>query len=164
MDGKLMTATEGPARIIAGVDGSEASVEALRVAAALAEPLGAMVEAWACWDVPAGFGVYLAVGIEGFKYATEQVLQQALTDAFGDKRPATVRPRLVRGKPGPLLIDGSRSALLLVVGRRGHGGFLPGSVSSACVSHAHCPVLVVHAPEAARTPGAAKQAASDAPQ
>lgn len=58
-----MTATEGP-RIIAGVDGSEASVEALRVAATLAEPLGATVEAWACWDVPAGYGVYLAVSMK----------------------------------------------------------------------------------------------------
>ncbi|TDL40035.1 universal stress protein [Arthrobacter nitrophenolicus] len=158
-----MTATEGP-RIIAGVDGSEASVEALRVAATLAEPLGATVEAWACWDVPAGYGVYLAVSIEGFKYAAEQVLQQALTDAFGDERPSRVRPRLVRGNPGHLLIDGSRSALLLVVGRRGHGGFVPGSVSSACVSHAHCPVLVVHTPETATAQGAEKQAAADAPQ
>lgn len=145
-----MTGTEGPARIIAGVDGSEASVEALRVSATLAEPLGATVEAWACWDVPAGYGVYLAVGIEGFRYAAEQVLQQALADAFGEERPPNVRPRLVRGKPGHLLVDGSRSALLLVVGRRGHGGFVPGSVSTACVSHAHCPVLVVHAPEAAK--------------
>lgn len=144
-----MAAAETHPRIIVGVDGSEASVAALRVARALAEPLSASVEAWACWDVPAGYGVYLAVGIEGFKYAAEQVLQQALKDAF-DEQPAFVHPRLVRGKPSPLLIDGSRNALLLIVGRRGHGSFVPGSVSSACVSHAHCPVLVVHAPEEGR--------------
>ena len=144
-----MAAAETHPRIIVGVDGSEASVAALRVARALAEPLSARVEAWACWDVPAGYGVYLAVGIEGFKYAAEQVLQQALKDAF-DEQPAFVHPRLVRGKPSPLLIDGSRNALLLIVGRRGHGSFVPGSVSSACVSHAHCPVLVVHAPEEGR--------------
>lgn len=133
-------------RIIVGVDGSEASVAALRVARTLAEPLSAPVEAWACWDVPAGYGVYLAVGIEGFKYAADQVLQQTLVDAFGEV-PAFVHPRLVRGRPGPALIDASRNASLLIVGRRGHGNFVPGSVSSACVSHAYCPVLVVHAPE-----------------
>ena len=141
-------------RIIVGVDGSEASIAALRVARALAEPLAAPVEAWACWDVPAGYGVYLAVGIEGFKYAADHVLQQTLSDAFGDV-PAFVHPRLVRGRPGPALIDASRNASLLIVGRRGHGNFVPGSVSSACVSHAHCPVLVVHAPES----GAADDAA-----
>jgi nucleotide-binding universal stress UspA family protein len=134
-------------RIIVGVDGSEASVAALRVARALAEPLGAPVEAWACWDVPAGYGVYLAVGIEGFKYAAEQVLGQAIQDAFGEQ-PPFVHSRIVRGKPGPVLLDASRSASLLIVGRRGHGSFVLGSVSSTLVSHAHCPVLVVHAAEA----------------
>jgi len=133
-------------RIIVGVDGSEASIAALRVAKAMAEPMSGTVEAWACWDVPAGYGVYLAVGIEGFKYAADQVLQQALADAF-DNLPPYVHPRLVRGRPAPALIDASRNASLLIVGRRGHGSFVPGSVSSACVSRAHCPVLVVHGPE-----------------
>ncbi|KRE73351.1 universal stress protein [Arthrobacter sp. Soil761] len=142
-----MTAPETYPRIIVGVDGSDASIAALRVARAMAEPLSATVEAWACWDVPAGYGVYLAVGIEGFKYAAHQVLQQALEEAFGEL-PAFVHARLVRGKPGPVLIDASRNASLLIVGRRGHGSFVLGSVSSTCVSHAHCPVLVVHAPEA----------------
>lgn len=45
-----------------------------------------------------------------------------------------------------MLIDESKDAQLLVVGRRGQGGFLAqvmGSVSGACAAHAHCPVLVV---------------------
>lgn len=145
-DGVAAPASHQRSRIIVGVDGSDASIAALRVARALAEPLSAPVEAWACWDVPAGYGVYLAVGIEGFKYAADQVLQRALADAF-EELPAFVHPRLVRGKPSPVLVDASRNASLLIVGRRGHGNFVVGSVSSACVSHAHCPVLVVHAPE-----------------
>ncbi|HET7783934.1 universal stress protein [Pseudarthrobacter sp. CC4] len=151
-----MDAPERHPKIIVGVDGSDASVSALRTAATLAGPLEATVEAWACWDVPAGFGLYLVVGVEGFQYAAEQSLEQALTAAFGPERPSYVHTRLMRGKPGELLVEGSRSASLLIVGRRGHSGFVPGSVSSACVSHAHCPVLVVHAPdeERARARGA----------
>ncbi|TNB72115.1 universal stress protein [Arthrobacter sp. BB-1] len=152
-----MDAHERHPKIIVGVDGSDASVAALRTADALAGPLEATVEAWACWDVPPGFGLYLVVGIEGFEYAAEQSLEKALAAAFGPERPLHVHTRLVRGKPGELLVEGSRNASLLIVGRRGHSGFVPGSVSSACVSHAHCPVLVVHAPEEER--GYAKEAA-----
>ncbi|MDQ0664110.1 nucleotide-binding universal stress UspA family protein [Arthrobacter ulcerisalmonis] len=154
-----MSAPEPHSRIIVGVDGSDASIAALRVARVMAEPLSATVEAWACWDVPAGYGVYLAVGIEGFKYAAHQVLQETLADAF-EQLPPFVHARLVRGRPGPVLIDASRTASLLIVGRRGHGSFALGSVSSACVSHAHCPVLVVHAPEAGAGGGVAQARAS----
>jgi nucleotide-binding universal stress UspA family protein len=144
-----MDAPEEHPRIIVGVDGSDASIAALRTAGDLAGPLGATVEAWACWDVPPGYGLYLVVGIEGFEYAARQSLEQALADAFGPALPAFVHPRLVRGKASEQLIEGSRNSSLLIVGRRGHGSLVLGSVSSACVSHAHCPVLVVHAPEEA---------------
>ncbi|VXC22276.1 Universal stress protein family [Arthrobacter sp. 9AX] len=133
-----------PPKILVGVDGSDACIEALRVAGALAGPLGAPVEAWACWDVPPGYGIYLMVGTEGFKYAAKEVLEHTLQTAFGGERPESFRARLVQGKAAPILIEGTRDASLLIVGRRGHGSFVPGSVSSACVSHAHCPVLVVH--------------------
>ena len=45
---------------------------------------------------------------------------------------------------GPRFI--TKDATLLVVGSRGHGevvGMLIGSVSEYCVTHAHCPVVVL---------------------
>jgi nucleotide-binding universal stress UspA family protein len=60
-----------------------------------------------------------------------------------------VRPLIAEGHPAPVLVEASRGADLLVVGCRGHGefsGMLLGSVSMHCALHAHCPVVVVHAP------------------
>jgi len=138
-------------KIIVGVDGSDASIEALRQGSRLALALGTRVEAWGCWEYPAGYEGYLAMGVEGFAHEAEENLEHALGKAFGPERPRYVGTRLVHGSARVSLVDGSRHASLLVVGRRGHGGFaglLLGSVSAACVAHAHCPVLVVHSPRA----------------
>ncbi|KRE64995.1 universal stress protein UspA [Arthrobacter sp. Soil736] len=136
-------------RIIVGVDGSDSSIEALRQAQHIALGLGSKVEAWSCWEFPVGHEAYEAMGTDGFAHTAEEALQAAITKAFGPERPPNVSPRLVHGAPRPSLINASKDASFLVVGRRGHGGFVGlsiGSVSSACVAHAHCPVLVVHTP------------------
>ncbi|WP_051423215.1 universal stress protein [Arthrobacter sp. MA-N2] len=139
-----------PEKIIVGVDGSDASIEALRQAYRLASALGANVEGWICWDFPAGHEAYEMMGRDGFSHQASEILHDAMTKAFGPELPRNVHTRLVLGRARQSLIDASRFASLLVVGRRGHGGFnglLLGSVSAACVAHALCPVLVVHAPE-----------------
>lgn len=140
-------------KIIVGVDGSEESVEAVRQAYRLANATGRDVEAWTCWEFPAGHEAYLAMGIDGFAHEAVTTLQQAVAQAFDGEPPPGLRTRLVHGGPRTELIAASRNASLLVVGRRGRGGFrsLPlGSVSASCVAHAHCPVLVVHGTDASR--------------
>jgi nucleotide-binding universal stress UspA family protein len=136
-------------RIVVGVDGSEASVEALRQAQRLATPLDAKVQAIGCWEYPQVYSGYVMMGIEGFEEGARKILDEAVAQAFGAETPTNVTSTLVRNHPRQALIDASRDADMIVVGRRGHGGFgglLLGSVSSAVVAHAHCPVLVAHAP------------------
>src|SRR4051794_18621592 len=143
-----MASDSATGTVVVGVDGSEASIEALREAQRLAEPLGADVEAIAAWEFPQMYDGYTVMGIDGFKERAGQILQESVDKALGPDN--NVRTRLVRGAARQTLIEASKGARMLVVGRRGHGrfgGLLIGSVSSACVAHAHCPVVVVHAPE-----------------
>ena len=148
-----MTEARDIRTIVVGVDGSEASVEALRQAQTLAVPLSARLVALASWDVPPVYDGYVAMGIDDFDVRAKEILEETVQKAFGAETPANVESRLVQGHPRHTLIEASRDADMVVVGRRGHGGFggmLIGSVSSALVAHAHCPVLVVHSPAKAK--------------
>lgn len=137
-------------RIIVGVDGSDDSKEALREGARLAQALGAPLEAVSCWEDPtmhvASYGYIPEIDPDAFRADSERMLESTLEEVFGPHRPAALSTRLLRGRPADLLIEESRNARMLVVGPRGVGGVLGmimGSVSSALVAHAHCPVLVV---------------------
>jgi nucleotide-binding universal stress UspA family protein len=134
-------------KIVVGVDGSEGSVEALRMAARLAPALDASIHAISCWHFPPIYEGYVPPDFEAFEASTKKELEAALDQAFGENRPADLTAELLRGPAPELLVEAGKEAVMLVVGRRGHGGFLGmhlGSVSSACVSHAACPVLVLH--------------------
>ena len=90
------------------------------------------------------------MGIDDFDVRAGEILQESVEKAFGPEVPANVEVRLVQGHPRHTLIEASRDADMLVVGRRGHGGFggtAAGFREFRLVAHAHCPVLVVHTPE-----------------
>lgn len=136
---------------VVGVDGSDSSIEALRQAVWLAKPLGAQVKALTCWNFPSVYEAPYALGTFDFEGAAQKILDAAIESAFGLDWPGNLTTHLLQGSARPTLIEASRDAALLVLGRRGFGGFrglLMGSVSSACTAHAHCPVLVVHAADA----------------
>jgi nucleotide-binding universal stress UspA family protein len=148
-----MTAPSGtdPGRIVVGVDGSPASVTALRWAQRIAAPTGATIEAVIVWNYPPDYGwaVAGATAIDGWRpdLEAEKSLEIALDEAFLGHRPAGLAVSVRQGHARTVLLDAAVGAELLVVGSRGHGGFaglLLGSVSAACAEHARCPVLVVH--------------------
>jgi nucleotide-binding universal stress UspA family protein len=138
--------TEGRPTIVVGVDGSEHSKLALTWAARMAAAESARIEAVMAWEIPpVAYGGYYV------DPRTVTDMQDALAEtvdgAFPAGRPEGMELRVVRGDAAAVLLDESRAALMLVVGSRGHGGFmglLLGSVSSKVAEHATCPVLVVH--------------------
>ena len=132
-------------RIIVGVDGSESSIAALRYAARLADALDAPIEAVTTWYYSSLTGARLVMEWAPEQDATD-TLTEAIVRAFASTPPAGLIRTVAGGPPARTLIEMSRDCEMLVVGNRGHGGFvglLMGSVSAACVLHAHAPVLVV---------------------
>jgi nucleotide-binding universal stress UspA family protein len=84
--------------------------------------------------------------------AARSVLDAAVGDARAQAPELEIVGELVEGRPTAVLLEAARNADLLVVGSRGHGGFaalLLGSISSQCVHHAPCPVVVVPPRQAA---------------
>lgn len=135
-------------RIVVGIDGSESSVKALREARRLADALGAPLEAVAVWQQSHSmYDFYQSETGWTPEKDVEKLLRDAANAAFGSEHPARFRMSILQGSPTKALIRHSAGAEMLVLGSRGHGGFaglLLGSVSSACVAHATCPVLIVH--------------------
>ncbi|BBX73320.1 universal stress protein [Mycobacterium shinjukuense] len=80
-----------------------------------------------------------------------QVIDQArktLTASVGAAESPKVRTELVYANVVPTLIDASQQAWMIVVGSQGMGALgrlLLGSISTALLHHAHCPVAVIHA-------------------
>lgn len=139
---------DGPlhGRIVVGVDGSDSSIDALRFAVRTAKAFGTSLEAIAVWTYPAGAEVALLADWSPEEDAQE-ILATVAKTVFGDDRPSWFSTATKRGSAARALIEESVGADMLVLGSRGHGGFiglLLGSVSAACAEHAHCPVLIVH--------------------
>jgi nucleotide-binding universal stress UspA family protein len=133
-------------RIVVGVDGSDASKAALRWAARIGAATGASIEAVTAWEYPRTYGWAVDLGDWQPAEEAEKDLRQTLDETFGEHRPSGLAAVVTRGHARDVLLSASEGADMLVVGSRGHGGFvglLLGSVSSACTEHAHCPVLVV---------------------
>ena len=143
-----MSEPTGQARIVAGVDGSDCSIEALKFAIEEARFRGAVVQAIYAFVSPTLVGVIPPQEyFEDLETQARKDLDEAVAKATAgvEEAPSIIRT-VVPESAGAALVGASEGAALLVVGSRGLGGFrelMLGSVSTQCVRHATCPVLVV---------------------
>jgi nucleotide-binding universal stress UspA family protein len=135
-------------RIIVGIDGSQNSRAALQWALTAAHPDDKVV-AVNIWDLPMTAGLEAqALDVDSFEAAAWDTLDHVI-GSLEEPDTAEVAREVHRGHTGRVLMELSADADLLVVGARGHGGFLAlllGSVSTYAVHHSSCPVVVVPAP------------------
>lgn len=149
-----MSSSTNHQRIIVAVDGSPSSMVATDWAArdaamrhvpltlvhVLTEPAIGM------WPEPRLLDDYASWRDErGHKILDEA--RQVADRAIRDHRPTAVSQEMFAGAAIPSLVDLSKDAAMVVVGRRGMGTVkrrMLGSVSAGLAHHAHCPVAVIH--------------------
>lgn len=136
-------------KIVVGIDGSEGSNNALRWAISESKLRGTAIEVVHVWNF-----VPIVDPISGMAFVPTPDLQesaelltkntvQSVSELAGS---VTITTHTQQGNAAEVLIKHSQQADLLVVGRRGHGGFiglLIGSTAEQVTRHASCPVVVV---------------------
>lgn len=126
--------------IVVGVDGSPESVAAYRFAQhelAQGDRYKSVVIVASLTD-PLGLGNDDAVDDE-----RAAAMRQHIVEAVGE---SDLHIEIRSGDPAHVLAEVSDDAGLLVVGKRGHGGFgnlILGSTASSCLGIAKCPVMVI---------------------
>lgn len=145
-----MTPAEDPRPpVVVGVDGSEHSLAAVRWAARDAALTGAPLLLVTALAEPGTAPGVPPEWVATQRASAERRLAEASALAVAAARPAgdvVVRTEIAAATPVEGLLARARTARRLVLGTRGLGELtagLVGSVSSALLSHAPCPVVVV---------------------
>ena len=138
--------------IVVGVDGSAQSERALTWAVDEATVHGddlLLVHAWAypgILTISYGGPTVPVFTRDDIEKLSHDLLERAADQARRRAPGLVVTTRLEQGHPGAALVEAARGARMLVVGSRGLGGFkglLLGSVSTSCVHHATCPIVII---------------------
>jgi nucleotide-binding universal stress UspA family protein len=151
-------------RIVVGTDGSRSACAAVVWAAHEAAMRAVelhIIHAWtpglaaypSPWYTPSDVGI--EASMEASETIARRICERAREQAEKAAPGIAIRCEAIEGGSTQVLLDRSLDAGLLVVGARGHGGFLGlvlGSVSDQCARHAHIPVVVVPAPEEKPSP------------
>jgi nucleotide-binding universal stress UspA family protein len=137
--------------VVVGVDESPAAAAALTWAAGHAVEHGRPLRVVHAWTAPswAATGSARVHHREAASADARARITRAVLATLGESTPQLswtldIQP----GAPGPVLVERSRGALVLVVGTQEHTGLrraVAGSVSHYCLSHADVPVVAVPA-------------------
>jgi len=150
-----------PQAIVVGVDGSNASRNALRFAIGEAKALGRSIRVVGAYTVPSVAAAtidvsYVPIDDSAVRASVTTVLKEAAAEVKAAD--VAVEAIIEIGDAAGVLVEESKQAGLTVVGSRGKGGFagrLLGTVSSALPAHSACPTIVV---PVGWTPDAAREA------
>ena len=137
--------------LVAAVDDSAASREALRYAAVLAVESRRPLHVVTIWNfvmgpAPAERDRDVPPCEARWQAEAERRLAAVLAEELGGQEGLDVRGWALHGNTVPTLLEVTRRARHLVVGSRGRGGFaglLLGSTTDQLLHHACCPVTVV---------------------
>lgn len=138
-------------RIVVGADGSDAGAAALRWALAEAAARHGRVQVVHAWEPMVLYGPTVGAtpyDVETVESAAGRLADDAVAAATAAAPDVPVERTVVIGGPAQSLLEAAKDADLVVVGRRGLGGFgrlLLGSVSDHVVRHAETTVVVVPA-------------------
>lgn len=138
----------GVPRILVGVSGSMASVQALRWAARMSELLDGQLRVVLAW-CPERVATYAPGGRSTPDEQRSRAIERfnaAMRAVFGQEPPDDVATEIAPGAAELALIDRSAGADLLVIGSARSNtapGHLVGPVVRACIGQACCPVVVI---------------------
>lgn len=142
---------DGARPIVVGVNGSRASLAALKWAVAEAAARDVPLVTVHAWEPSARRRAPYATAAER-RTPTEdrdngqRVVQAAVSAALTAHPGADVQAALAEGPPSAVLLRCTDNALLLALGQSLHPNGTPtelGPVTRACVQGAHCPVVTV---------------------
>lgn len=143
-------APDPQAPVVVGIDGTDASREALRYAFARAAELAVPLRVLHAWqpDFPVGYGRYIVDGgdLVELRRAAEATVAAEVAAVSPEHPEVEVHADAVQGPPAVVLADAAADAQLLVVGSHGRGAwrrFVLGSVSTNVLHVVSSPLVIV---------------------
>lgn len=140
--------------LVVGVDKPEAAHQVLDIAFREARRRSASLVVLNAWKLPTAYEDLEAsvAAVEDWRKYTSESMDNALAP-FRERYPGVPLEVDIRYEyPGPALVNSTKTADLIIVGRRGHGapwGIYLGSLARLLIRKGRCPVQVVpqHPPE-----------------